>query len=847
MPNDKKQIDKTNTPMMAQFMAIKKEHPDSILFYRMGDFYEMFGEDAVTASKILGVTLTSRNKQAENQIPMCGVPHHAYKQYAVKLIKAGYKVAVCDQLEDPSLAKGLVKRGVTRIITPGTVIDEEELASPDNNFLAAIFQDKTDGGFFIAAADVSTGEIYLTVATEKNLEEKLSTFRAQEVLSSTPLAFSFTERPAPVMDVALKLVRQAYRRSEEELGIYDTRLSVPLGMIIGYLNEMLLQVSLELPVVLSDEDRLIIDRTAADTLELVESFDSYGMSLFDVLNYTVTAMGRRMLRWWILHPLRRPDEIRKRLDIVSHFAEDWRTAQTLRALLKEISDIERIVSRALSGRIKPRELISLKNSLEVLPRIADILEGSGVPEIAALAGSFHECGFVEALIAEGIADNPADNLTGGGIIRAGYNRKVDELRDIKNNGRSLLAALESRYKTETGIGQLKVSYNKVFGYYIEVSKTNLPKVPQSFERKQTLVGAERFITPELKELENTILGAEDNLAPLEYELFSNIRGEVAESTQLIRKISKELALLDSFLSLSNAAVTRRYIRPEITENALIQVSEARHPVVELTSEEPFVSNDILLDNTNNRLLIITGPNMSGKSTYIRSVALVAVMAHIGSFVPAKSALVGVADRIFTRVGASDNIARGQSTFMVEMVETANILNNATEHSIVILDEIGRGTSTYDGLSIAWAVTEHLLENIKARTLFATHYHELTAVGLRQGAKNYTVSVKENEDEVIFMRRIVEGTADKSYGIYVAQIAGLPPHVVKRANNILSELETEPKEKKKISGPTENLVRQILVFDEEHPALVRLKEIEPNNITPLAALAELAALKKLSEE
>jgi DNA mismatch repair protein MutS len=829
-----------DTPMMVQFYATKERYPDSILFFRMGDFYEMFADDANVAAKILGITLTSRNKQSENAVPMCGVPYHAYKSYAVKLIHAGYKVAICDQLEDPALTKGLVKRGVTRVITPGTVMEMEEIADHSNNFLVAIYQDATEN--FIAAVDISTGELYLSTATDAI--EGISSYEPKEVLCSVPMHLLGVSAPTQVhkaLSVAKSTATAIDRfkvSSLATLGIEEPRFSVPLAMLLGYIDEAMIEVSLARPVVIAPEARLVVDKIASRTLELTDG----AHSLYSILNKTSTPMGARMLKWWLLHPSREIKLIDSRLDMVEFFVKEWGLTIELERLLASVYDIERIAGRIASRRVSPRELVWLKSSLMELPRIADILEGTGLANVQPICEGLLSCQSIGLLIEQSIMDTPSQTLKDGGLIRDGYSKQVDELRYIKDNGRNMLASLESRLRASTGINQLKVSYNKVFGFYIEVSKANLSKVPSDFERKQTLVNAERFITQELKELENKVLSAEERLFTLEYELFCSIREMIAENTDLLRKTARDIAELDTYLSLARVAVMNRYVRPTVDDSGVIDVSEARHPVVESVTKEIFVANNIQMDVVDNRFILLTGPNMAGKSTYIRSVALVCIMAHIGGFVPATKARIGLIDRIFTRVGASDNISRGESTFMVEMVETANILSNATSKSLIVLDEIGRGTSTFDGVSIAWAVTEYLLKTVGAKTLFATHYHELTDIASQgSGARNYTMLVREQGGEIIFMRQVVEGTADKSYGIYVGKLAGLPSEVVKRAEEVLAELESDdtPSHHK----VNEVLVRPILIFDEEHPAVVKLKEIDINSLTPVSALNILAELKK----
>ncbi|MDR2870225.1 MAG: DNA mismatch repair protein MutS [Deferribacteraceae bacterium] len=837
----------STTPMMAQWHAVKEQFPDSLLFFRMGDFFEMFEDDALVASKILGIALTSRNKNSERQIPMCGVPHHSYKSYMMKLINAGHKVAICEQLEDPALAQGIVKRGVTRVVSPGTIIEEGELADAANNFLVAVYQ-HIEGVSYIAAVDVSTGEVYLSAcADDAATEDLLVSFDPKELLCASPIRFDIgvaqAIRPAISAAKAAKNVADLYNVANiNALGIDDALHAVPLQMIMAYVADAMLDVAYARPKLVNRSEHMIVDPIASRTLELV---DSQGLSLYGVLNHAHSPMGQRLLRRRILTPLREPAAINKRLDIVAYFAGHWPFAQEMELLLSELYDIERITNRVASRRVSARELVWLQVSLAGLARIADMLESTGVAEIAALGEHMTDCGRIAELISTSIMDEPANTLKEGGIIREGYNAIVDELRNIKNNGRQVIADMEAELKRSTGIS-LKVSYNKVFGYYIELSKANANKVPANFERKQTLVNAERYVTPELKELEHTIVSAEERLNGIEYDLFSSIRDMIAESVELLRNAAQNAAQVDVAVSLAHAAVIGGYVRAVVDKSGLIEISDGRHPMVEAASKTPYVANDALLDAADNRLLLITGPNMAGKSTYMRSVALITIMAHMGSFVPAQEARIGMVDRVFTRVGASDNISRGASTFMVEMVETANILTHATEQSLIVLDEIGRGTSTFDGVSIAWAVTEYILR-LRAKTLFATHYHELTAIAdMNEGVKNCTMAVKELDGEIIFLRKVIAGAADKSYGIYVAQLAGLPAKVIERAGSVLADLEAEPTATKHTHASQQVIVRPMLIFDEDHPAIARLRELDINTLTPITALNMIAELKELAK-
>lgn len=841
---------KNLTPAMAQFYDIKEQYPDSILFFRMGDFYEMFGDDALTASKILGIALTCRNKSSENQIPLCGIPYHSYMPYLVKLLKAGKKVAICEQLEDPKLVKGVVKRGVTRVVTPATALEDEAVVTFDNNFLISLYAELDK--VYMAAVDVTTGETYLKTINIETLEESTLGLEAKEVISNIDVDINnipvTLRNPGRHYNTALNRVLSHYNvTSEKALFIEDKGCIWAIAMILDYLDDLILTTKLMLPVTLNDTDNLILDSVASSTLELTNSSAGKDNTLFYILNQTSTPMGARFLKNTITRPLRNISHINTRLDIVEYFVNNSSFLSTVNGLLSNIFDIERITSRLISGRATPKDLIWLKLSIKNIPELDAMLQS--VPDVFSnykLDGQ-EELYF---LIEKSINDEPPAAIKDGGIIKSGYNNHVDELRDIKQNGKSLILEIEERERKKTGISQLKIGYNKVFGYYFEVSRLNASKMPDYFERKQTLANSERFITEELRELENKILNAEEKLADIEYSLFQDIRKYASNQADKLRQLSKLIAEIDTIAAFANVSIKNNYFRPKMVENGVINIKEGRHPVVENKIKSSFVPNDFYLDNDDNRLLIITGPNMSGKSTYLRSSALIAVMAHCGCFVPADMAEIPLLDRIFTRVGASDNLSRGESTFMVEMVETANILKNATKNSLIILDEIGRGTSTFDGISIAWAVAEHILNNIGAKTLFATHYFELTEIGEKgKGAQNYTVSVEEWNNEVIFLRKVIKGTADKSYGIYVGKMAGLPESVIERANQVLSDLENHEdisiSQSKEVKTVKQKFVQPILVFDDSHPVIEELKKMDIDNITPMQAMQILSDLKKKS--
>ncbi|WP_303849789.1 DNA mismatch repair protein MutS [Seleniivibrio woodruffii] len=844
------------TPMMQQFYEMKEKHQGSLLFFRMGDFYEMFGEDAVTASKILGIALTSREKDKENGMPMCGVPHHSYQAYLVKLLKAGLNVAICDQLEDPAQAKGIVKRGVTKVMTPGTVVDEAALPASDNNFFACIY--KSDKNYRLAFADSSTGEIYLEPATEETVKDIIARYSPKETVRNFKVTdeadFSFFGTFSE--SLAQREVAEYYSVAAlKSLGIDDNLFACPVYMAIRHLQRVMLDVKLLKPRLVTDDERVYLDSVASSTLELVKNSRDGGEenTLFSVLNHTQTTMGSRLLKKWLLNPLRNVENIRRRQEITEFFINRQDTADGLRNQLSEVYDVERIATRIGANRCNAKDLVWLKNSTKTFPIIKYMLESCDNPLIAEMAAGFDALDDLTGLIDGAIDDNPPMTLMDGGLIRAGYNAEVDELRDIKDNSKNILMKIEAREKSATGISTLRVKYNKVFGYYIEVSKGALDKVPYHYVRKQTIVNGERYIIPELKELEDKILNADSRLFALEYEIFTEIRLKIAENAQRIRNSASVAAELDVLLSFAKAAVKNNYVKPHVTDSDAIIIKDGRHPVVERNIRNGYVPNDVEMNTADSRLSIITGPNMAGKSTYLRMCALITMMAHTGSFVPAASAEIGLVDRIFTRVGASDNLAGGESTFMVEMVETSNILNNATEKSLLILDEIGRGTSTFDGVSIAWSIAEYIADKVKAKTLFATHYHEMTDIAMTNaGVKNLATQVLEHKGELIFMRKVIEGTADKSYGIHVAELAGLPKKVVKRSYEILKNLEKNelsphgivntPRSGKDTGG----VVQTMLVFD-DHPVVDELRKLDLNSITPLMALNVLAAMKEKADK
>ncbi len=797
------------TPMMKQYRRIRGQLPaGTILFFRLGDFYEMFFEDAKEAASILDITLTRRQG-----MPMCGVPFHAVDGYVAKLLKAGRKVAICDQLEDPAAAKGIVKRDVTRIITPGTATEEAVLASKEHHYLAGLCLAGNTLG--LALLDLSTGAFQVE-ESDSPAAIRDALMRAAPVECVLPAEGMDGPEIRQALDgvAALKspveewvfeyeaarehLVRHFHVHSLEGFGCEGRRAAVgAAGGAFYYVRESLRRQvdhirSLRLH---HPDDFMILDEATAVNLDLLTGGRrgaGRGADLLGVLDVTRTPMGGRLMREWLLHPLAREGELRERHDAVEALVKDRPLLAEVRAGLEAIRDLERLVVRLAGGTGNARDLKGLGQSLAGLPPVRGLIAAHTVPRLARLAEAVTEQPELSDLIEKAIVDDPPLAVKEGGLIRPGYHAELDDLRLMAAEGKQFLADYQAREVARTGIKTLKVRHNKVFGYYIEVSRGQASNVPADYTRKQTLVNAERYITPELKDYEHKILGAQDRSMALEYELFSDLRNRAAERMSSIQQTARALAELDALAAFADRALANRYVRPVMNENGRIVIREGRHPVVETLPEaERFVPNDTLLDRFENQLLIITGPNMAGKSTYIRQVALIVIMAQMGSFVPASSAEIGIVDRVFTRVGASDDLARGRSTFMVEMQETANILNNATPRSLVVLDEIGRGTSTFDGISIAWAVAEYLhnRESIKAKTLFATHYHELTDLALTmKGVKNYSCLARDTSRGVVFLRRIVPGAADKSYGIQVAKLAGLPDPVIERAREILANLE-----------------------------------------------------------
>ncbi len=881
---EKAKSEPTLTPMMRQYAAIKKQNPGTVLLYRMGDFYEMFNEDARVAADTLGLTLTKRNHGGADPTPLAGFPHHALDRYANRLVRAGYKIAICEQTEDPKAAKGVVKRDVVEVITAGTATEDNFIDEKTNNFILALTVSGDDAG--VGICDLSTGEFSVEEIPFAQLEEEIVRLDPAEILiedsADNALAQFLAEHFRSVVlsryagwkfafDEAEGALRDHFRlASLQGVGLEGYSIGVrAAGALLAYLKE---QKKNDLRHISTIRARTIsefaeLDPASIRNLELLRPLqsDDVGGTLISVLDKTSTAMGARMLKRWVTHPLRRVGAIHERLDCVEWLRKDLFVRGEVELHLKRIADIERLIGRIAYERANARDLNGLKDSLRAFPRLIKTMSSTELPLARSIIESL--AGFEELAdtIENTIQQNPPLSLREGNLIKPGVSEELDSIRDGAVNGKQWIAQLQETERTRTGVSSLKVGYNKVFGYYIEISKANLDAVPEDYIRKQTLVNGERFITPDLKEMEAKVLGAEERLSALEYELFIALRKKTATYCVRIQKAAESIARLDVFVSLAKIAAEYNYSRPILNESTDMIIKDGRHPVVErMSPEEQFVPNDTELLAEQSQVLLITGPNMAGKSTYLRQNALIAIMAQMGSFVPAGSAELGIVDRFFTRVGASDRLARGQSTFLVEMIEVANILNNATDRSLVLLDEVGRGTSTFDGISIAWAVAEYLHEasGRRARTFFATHYHELTELALLfPRIKNLHIRVKEWNDRIIFLRKIGEGSCDHSYGIQVARLAGVPREVIIRAKEILSNLENmeltpdhkpvlarHHDSKKKKSQPDLFDGVQMNLLDASGIELVQqLQNLDPNEMTPLEALSLLAELHRKAME
>lgn len=863
------------TPMMKQFFSFKAKHPDALLLFRCGDFYETYCDDAVASSKILGITLTRRNNGASEKPPieMAGFPHHALDTYLPKLIRAGRRVAICDQLEDPKLTKKLVKRGITELVTPGVAMSDNVLNYKENNFLASVHFGKGSCG--VAFLDISTGEFLTGEGTPDYVEKLLGNFQPKEVLYERgrkndferafgPKFFTFemedwvfTEQTA-----RQKLLRHFEVKNLKGFGVDNMHNGITAsGAILQYLEmTQHTQIGHVTSLARIDEERYVrLDKFTIRSLELLHPMQDDGASLMDVIDRTVSPMGARLLKRWTVFPLKEERAINERLDIVEYFFRQPEFRMLVDEKFHSVGDLERIISKVAAGRVTPRELVQLKVALQALQPVKAACMQAENEALRRVGEQLNLCEELRDRIGREIENDPPQMINKGGVVRNGVNSELDELRKIAYSGKDYLLKIQERETQETGISSLKIGYNNVFGYYLEVRNTYKDKVPQSWVRKQTLAQAERYITQELKEYEEKILGAEDKILSLEARIFGELVSSMQEDIPAIQINANLIARLDCLLSFANAAEEHRYVRPVIDQSDVLEISQGRHAVIEtqLPLGETYVPNDIFLDTEKQQIIIITGPNMAGKSALLRQTALIVLMAQIGCFVPAESARIGMVDKIFTRVGASDNISLGESTFMVEMTEASNILNNVTPRSLVLFDELGRGTSTYDGISIAWAIVEYLHEHKKAqaRTLFATHYHELNEMEKNfSRIKNYNVSVKEVDNKVIFMRKLQRGGSEHSFGIHVAQIAGMPKSIVKRANSILKQLENDNSGVGTVGKPSAEQLNksrdgfQLSFFQLDDPVLSQVRDeilnIDVNNLTPLEALNKLNEIKKI---
>ena len=865
------------TPMMEQYLQVKEQYKDCILFYRLGDFYEMFFDDAILASRVLDLTLTGRDCGEAERAPMCGVPFHSSEGYIGKLIEKGYKVAICEQTEDPALAKGLVKREVVRLITPGTLLESAFLSEQKNNYLCALYMGEFEYG--VCFADISTAQVYATSFDGNNMDARLrneiGTYAPRELLCNLGRAnmgeigefvdthgdMMLTDGQSARFDAALcrEIVRSQFGEQVRAETLENKAICMAVGALLSYLRDTEksdISYIKELNIY-SDGQYLEMDVNSRRNLELTESMRTKEKkgSLLWVLDKTKTAPGARMLRKWVEHPLLSPSAIRKRQGAVEEFCNDFMLREELSEALSHVLDLERLITRIVYGSANGKDLRAVSNTAQVLPEVRELLSRAKCEELRSICEELDDLSDVYNLITASIKEDAPFSLREGGIIADGYNKDVDYLRSVMSDGKGWLEKLAEEEREKTGIKTLKVNYNKVFGYYIEVTKSLIAQVPDRYIRKQTLSNCERYITQELKDLEGTILGAADKICALEYELFQTIRNYVSEQSMRIQKTAALLAEIDVYLSLATVASRNKYVRPEIDESDAIEIKDGRHPVVEqFVKDTYFVPNDVSLDTQKNRLMLITGPNMAGKSTYMRQVALITVMAQIGSFVPASEARIGVVDKVFTRVGASDDLASGQSTFMLEMNEVSYILKNATRRSLIIYDEVGRGTSTFDGMSIARAIVEYTnSRKIGAKTLFATHYHELTSMEEEfEGVVNYNIAAKKRGDSITFLRKIVRGSTDDSYGIEVAKLAGLPNEVIKRAREILASVEQTSKaisdsvegglgKKKKAEEKDDTLIS----FDDciHEQVIAELKAVDLNTLSPFECMSFLFDLKK----
>lgn len=869
MAQSKKYVE---TPLMKQYYAIKDKHPDAVLLFRVGDFYETFGEDAIKAAEILGITLTRRANGAASYVELAGFPHHALDTYLPKLVRAGQRVAICEQLEDPKMTKKIVKRGITELVTPGVSINDNILEHRENNFLASVHFDKKLAG--VAFLDISTGEFLTAEGNFEYIDKLLNSFKPKEVLfqrgkgndfialfggkfyTYTMDDWVYTEDAA--MD---RLLRHFETKSLKGFGVHDLNYGIiAAGAILHYLDlTQHHQIQHVTGLSRIEEDKYVwLDRFTIRNLELFGAINEGAKTLVQVLDKTISPMGSRMLKRWIALPLKEIAAINDRLSVVDYFIRQESEKENLEEHIRQIGDLERIISKVAVGRINPREVVQLRNALRAIEPIKNYASGVELDVITRMAEQLNPCLSIRERMEQEITNDPPMLLNRGNVIQPGVSEELDDLRKIAYSGKDYLAQMQERESQRTGIPSLKIAFNNVFGYYIEVRNTHKDKVPEDWIRKQTLVNAERYITEELKEYESKILGAEEKILALEAKLFNELVVALSEYIQAIQLNAAVIAKLDCLLSFATSAKENDYNRPEINDSTVIDIKEGRHPVIEqqLPIGETYISNDVLLDQEAQQVIIITGPNMAGKSALLRQTALIVLMSQIGSFVPAKTAKIGYVDKIFTRVGASDNISLGESTFMVEMNEAASILNNISDRSLILLDELGRGTSTYDGISIAWSIVEYIHEHpkAKAKTLFATHYHELNEMEKSFGrVRNYNVTVKEVDNKVIFLRKLVRGGSNHSFGIHVAKMAGMPPSVVNRADEILAQLENANR-KDSLAKPLDGMAEQregfqMSFFQLDDPVLKQIrdeiKHLDIDNLTPLEALNKLHGIKKLS--
>lgn len=861
------------TPMMKQYFDLKAKHPDAIMLFRCGDFYETYSEDAVTASEILGITLTKRANGQGKTVEMAGFPHHALDTYLPKLIRAGRRVAICDQLEDPKTTKKLVKRGITELVTPGVAISDNVLSYKENNFLAAVHFGKTACG--VAFLDISTGEFLTAEGPFDYIDKLLNNFAPKEVLfergkkpmfegnfGSKFFTFELDDWVFTEASAREKLLKHFETKNLKGFGVEHLKNGIiASGAILQYLDmTQHYHIGHITSLARIEEDKYVrLDKFTIRSLELIGSMNEGGTSLLDVIDHTISPMGARLLKRWIVFPLKDVKPINERLDVVEYFFREPDFKDFIEEKLHLIGDLERIVSKAAVGRISPREVVQLKVALQAIEPIKNACLNADNESLRKIGEQLNLCASIRDKIAKEINNDPPLLVNKGGVIADGVNQELDELRHIAYSGKDYLLQVQQRESELTGIPSLKIAYNNVFGYYIEVRNTHKDKVPADWIRKQTLVNAERYITQELKEYEEKILGAEDKILILETQLYNELVAELAEFIPAIQINATQIARLDCLLSFANAARANKYIRPVVADDDILDIKQGRHPVIEkqLPAGEKYIANDVYLDTETQQIIIITGPNMAGKSALLRQTALITLMAQIGCFVPAESAHIGLVDKIFTRVGASDNISVGESTFMVEMNEAADILNNLSPRSLVLFDELGRGTSTYDGISIAWAIVEHIHEHkrARARTLFATHYHELNDMEESfPRIKNYNVSVKEVDNKVIFLRKLERGGSEHSFGIHVAKMAGMPKTIVKRADEILHQLEKENRQEgisshHKVEPKTVHQDGvQLSFFQLDDPVLCQIRDeilnLDVNNLTPLEALNKLNEIKKI---